>query len=134
MWFEDFAQKARDEASWWADRLEREGIDLLRDSYEAVGAQELRRFDAMNAAYVQQLLGAEPRRREQMLKAAPDQPTRHALLLAAAYQARWAVAWLESACARSLEPGPRVPSRSVCANAAAAARAFREKQVPMWPL
>ena len=133
MWFEDFARKAREEVFRWEDRLEQEGINALRSSYDAIGELELKSFAQDNLDFVDRLLRARSSRdREKILMGAPDVKNRHALLLSAYWQARYGLAWLESASGRSLEPSPGETDKNVCANAAAAARAMLDVNVPIW--
>ena len=134
MWMDDFARKALEEVLRWNDLLEQEGIAALRETYRSVGAAELRSFAKDHEQILDALLRARSAAaRAALLAKAPDTASRHALLLCASWRARTGHAYLAAAADRSLEPSPRTPSKELTANAAAAADAFREAKLPLWP-
>lgn len=121
------------EVDWFHKRLIREGPEALQASCEKLGEGAVREVLRARKTEIRDYLQTPKNRRDAILRSVPDEGERHAFLIAAAYTARCAAAWLDMAASRGVSADYR-PSRSFLAvQAADAAMELAANFPSLWP-
>lgn len=130
---DEYSHWATAERIWVLNRLQREDLEAVSRSCEEIGPGGLLAFLDEKQRDIQALFGVPESEREPILRSMSGEKERHVLLIASAYTARCAEAWLDLASDKGVSAGYAPAKSFLFLQAADAAMDLRQNFPTYWP-
>ncbi len=130
---DQYSDWAIEERIWVLSLLAEEDLKAVSRSCERLGSAGFRAFLDEHAGDIRTLFGVPKSEREPILHSVSDETERHALLIAAAYTARCAEAWLRLASDKGVSAGYAPAKSFLFLQAADAATELMDNFPTYWP-
>ncbi|TPE61927.1 hypothetical protein FJQ54_07295 [Sandaracinobacter neustonicus] len=124
---------ASTEVHWYLDQLLKEGVDGVWRSGIMLGAVGINNILTQRGNEISEFMSLPPSQRTKRLAKITDSIDRHGFLIAATYNIRCGVAWLDIACRYGVSAGYNPQPRFLLGQASTAARELFDAFPTLWP-